>query len=413
VAASILCIGTELTRGEIVNTNAAWLSEQLTRLGFEVLQSVEVPDDPVSIGDAIRQLAERATVIVATGGLGPTTDDLTNAAVARFLGVELWRDEPGLLALRERFAKLGRTFHPSNAKQLDFPAGATPLPNEVGTAPGFSIKIGTATAYFLPGVPGEMKPMFTRSVEPALGGVARQGMHQIRLKTFGMPEARVNDLLSGIEERYRVTLGYRAHFPQIEVKVLARAATQEQALALAEPAANEVRARLGSAVFAEGDVTLAESVGLLLRERGLSLGLAESCTGGLVAQLICERPASEYFRGAVVCYANGVKSAVLGVDERVLAEKGAVSAEVVEQMAQGARRVLAADVALAITGIAGPSGGSVEKPVGLVHYAVATAAGITLRQTSMPRSRDQVRLHAAYTGLMLVRQVLLEGHMAR
>jgi nicotinamide-nucleotide amidase len=222
-----------------------------------------------------------------------------------------------------------------------------------------------------------------------------------------MAEAAVGELLSGVEEERGVTIGYRAHFPEIEVKVLARAETQSSAEQRAVAAANVVRERLGSILFAEGDVTLAQSVGMLLAERGLTLGLAESCTGGLISHLVCESPASDYFLGSVVCYANRIKEQVLGVSPDLLRDKGAVSAEVAEQMATGARRVLGCDVALAVTGIAGPTGGSPEKPVGLVHYAVATPTGVTAQQTLFPRSRDQVRLHAAYFALMLVRKVLV------
>lgn len=407
MSAAVLCIGTELTRGEIVNSNATWLCERLTARGLTVRECAEVADDADHIVEALLRLAAQCDLIVCTGGLGPTTDDITAACVARALGVRLLRDEAGLQALRERITKLGRTFFESNSKQLDFPEGATVLPNTEGTAPGFAVRIGKARAYFMPGVPREMKPMFERHVEPELGAAVHGGQHQIRLHTFGLPEAQVGELLAGVEETHGVIVGYRAHFPQIEVKLLAHAATQAEAEARSERAAVDVRQRLAHVLFAEGGVTLAQSVGQLLQQRGLKLGLAESCTGGLIGDLVCEHPASAYFLGGIVCYDNSIKTGVLGVDPAVLAEQGAVSPQVASQMAQGARRVLGADVALAVTGIAGPSGGSAEKPVGLVHYAVATAQRVTLRHTSMPRSRDQIRLHAAHTGLMLVRRVLL------
>jgi len=408
MSVALLSIGTELTRGEIVNTNSSWLCEHCTQLGFEVSECVTIPDDLVQIGTALTRLSQSSQIIIGTGGLGPTTDDITAQAVARLLDVPLERDEAGLLQLRERFAQAGRTFHEANTKQLDFPRGAKVLANLEGTAPGFQVQIGKARAYFLPGVPSEMKPMFERSVVPELDNTARRGVHQIRFKTFGMPEAAVNELLRGVEERYGVTLGYRAHFPEIEVKVLARAPTSAEARTVATNASQEVRAKLEAITFAEGDLTLAESVGQLLRERGLKLALAESCTGGLVGHLLCQSPSSDYFLGGIVCYANSVKQELLEVDPRALAEKGAVSAEVAEQMALGAQRVLGADLALSITGIAGPSGGSEDKPVGLVHYAVASAQGVTLHQTQarLARSRDQIRLHAAYSGLWLLRSVL-------
>ncbi|HTM45577.1 MAG TPA: competence/damage-inducible protein A [Polyangiaceae bacterium] len=406
MTAAVLCVGTELVRGEIVNTNATWLCEQLTALRHEVVETLAVADDEKEIIAALTRLGQRYDLVISTGGLGPTTDDITSACVAKLLSVPLVRDEAGVAALKQRFVQAGRTFYESNIKQLDFPQGAHPLPNEVGTAPGFSVTIGKALAFFVPGVPAEMKPMFECSIRPQLASLVQGGEHQVRLKTFGMAEAAVGELLTGVEEQFAVTLGYRAHFPEIEVKVLARDASQSSAEERANGAARVVRERLGQIVFAEGDVTLAQSVGRLLSARGLTLGLAESCTGGLISHLVCERPASDYFLGSVVCYANQIKEQVLGVNPDLLRDKGAVSAEVAEQMALGARRVLGADVGLAVTGIAGPSGGSSEKPVGLVHYAVATPAGVMLSQTQFPRSRDQVRLHAAYSALMLVRRAL-------
>lgn len=411
MTAAVLSIGTELTRGEINNTNATWLCEELTRLGLDVTQAEVVPDDRADIQGALARLGAKHDVIVCTGGLGPTTDDITSECVATVVGVPLVRDEPSLEAIRERMARFGRVVAASNAKQADFPGGATILPNGNGTAPGFAVKIDRARAFFMPGVPGEMKPMFTKHVAPALAPLVTGGIHQVRLKTFGMPESTVNDRLAGVEAAHGVVIAYRAHFPEIEVKVLARASTPAEAARTSRVAADEVRARLGDAVYAEGDVAFTEAIGELFRQRKQSLATAESCTGGLVASLVTDAPgASEFFRGAIVAYDNCVKTGTLGVDAAVLASKGAVSAEVAREMAEGARRVLGADVALSLTGIAGPSGATETKPVGLVHLAVATADGTTDRNLIFPGSRHQVRVLAAYAGLSLVRRVVLHGH---
>jgi nicotinamide-nucleotide amidase len=408
---AVLSIGTEITRGEIVNSNAAWLSEELTRLGLDVAEAASIPDDHASIQSTLRRLAADHDAIVSTGGLGPTTDDITTECVAAVLGVPLERDEPSLSAIRERMTRFGRTMAASNMKQADFPKGARVLSNPNGTAPGFAVQIGHAKAYFMPGVPLEMKPMFTNHVAAEVTGTARIGIHQVRLRTFGLPESTVNDRLAGIEEVHGVIIGYRARFPEIEVKVLARAGTEAEAEATARAAANAVSERLGEVIYAEGDVSFARVVGDLCRERSLSLCTAESCTGGLVAQLLTDEPgSSSFFVGAVVAYANAIKTNVLGVDETLIAEKGAVSSEVARKMAEGARRTLSADVALSITGIAGPTGGTPEKPVGLVHYAVATADGTTDRKLLSPTSRSYVRLLSAYAGMRLVRDVLLHGH---
>ncbi|HVW26165.1 MAG TPA: competence/damage-inducible protein A [Polyangiaceae bacterium] len=410
MTAAVFCIGTELTRGEIANTNATWLCEELTLVGHEVTEVAVVPDDRANIQSALARLAATHSVIVSTGGLGPTTDDITSECVAAVLGVPLERDAASLEAVRARMARFGRALTDSNAKQADFPRGATVLPNPNGTAPGFVVNIGRCRLFVMPGVPNEMKPMFANHVAPDLRTLVSGGSYQVRLRTFGMPESAVNDRLAGIEAAHHVVIGYRAHFPEIEVKVLARAPTQQEAKRVAIAAAEAAKSRLGDVVYGEGSVDFAESVGSLFRERGLTLAAAESCTGGLVAQLITDHPgASEFFRGSIVAYDDSVKTAVLGVPTTLVASRGAVSTEVTRAMAEGARRALGVDVALAVTGLAGP-GGTPSKAVGDVHLAVATADGTTDRQLSFPSARSQVRLLAAYAGLSLVRRVVLHGH---
>jgi len=411
MTAAVLSIGTELTRGEITNTNATWLCQELTGLGLDVTEAAVVPDNHAAIAEILQRLAGRHDLVVCTGGLGPTTDDITAECVAAALGVPLERDSASLEAIEARHARFGRPMAGSNAKQADFPRGATVLPNPHGTAPGFCVSIGRARAFFMPGVPSEMKPMFTTFVAPVAATLVSEGLYQVRIKTFGMAESAVNDRLAGLEAAHGVTIGYRAHFPEIEVKVLARARTASEAETIARGAADEVRARLGEIVYAEGDVEFAETVAAVLRQRRLSMATAESCTGGLVASLITEYPgSSDFFKGSVVAYDNAVKIDTLGVSESLLSSKGAVSSEVARAMAEGARRLLRVDVALALTGIAGPGGGTPEKPVGLVHFAVATATGTTDRKLVYPSGRPQIRLLSTYAGLSLVRDVLLHGH---
>ncbi|MFO0567873.1 MAG: competence/damage-inducible protein A [Polyangiaceae bacterium] len=412
MSAAVLCIGTELTRGEIVNTNASWLAESLTDRGLEVVAIEAIPDDRQRIIDTLHRMGSQHTVIVCTGGLGPTTDDITSECVANVLDVPLERDEASLEAIRTRMARFGRNMAASNEKQADFPRGARVLPNRKGTAPGFSLALGHARAFFLPGVPREMKTMFGELVSPELEEFVRDAIHQVRLKTFGMTESGVNDNLAGIEAEHGVTLAYRAHFPEIEVKVHARAADPTDAANRARTAADAVIARLGGdVVYGEGDVTFAEQLGRLLVERHLTLAVAESCTGGTVARLLTERSgASDFFLGGAVTYANTAKTTLLGVNDELLATNGAVSSEVARAMAEGARSALGADLALALTGIAGPSGGTEEKPVGLVHFAVASKDGTSDRQMVFPGTRTQIRDLAAFAGLALVRKVVREGH---
>lgn len=411
MSAAVLCIGTELTRGEIVNTNASWLSEELTDRGIEVGAIETIADDRPLIVETLHRLSAKHLVIVCTGGLGPTTDDITSECVAEALGVPLVRDEASLAAIRTRMEKFGRVMAESNKKQADFPTGARVLQNRKGTAPGFQVALGHAQAFFMPGVPREMKSMFGEQVAPALEPFVKGQMFQVRLKTFGMTESAVNDRLDGIEAEHAVTLAYRAHFPEIEVKVLARG---DNCADRARTAADAVITRLGpDVVYGEGDVTFAQQLGKLLVERKLTLAVAESCTGGTVGRLLTERGgASEFFVGGVICYANRVKEGLLGVPAPLLAEHGAVSAPVARAMAQGALAALGSDLALALTGVAGPSGGTADKPVGLVHFAVASPAGASDRQMVFPGSRTQVRDLAAFAGLSLVRKVLLHGHDA-
>lgn len=410
---AVLSIGTELTRGELVNTNASWLSTELVQLGFEVTEHAVVDDDKGRIRDALDRLARTAKIIVCTGGLGPTTDDLTTEAVATTLGVALVRDEASLEAIRRRFEKLGRVMTPSNEKQADFPAGATILVNPIGTAAGFGVTLAGdgARAFFMPGVPNEMKRMFEEQVVPQIRALAPNNSHQIHFRTFGLGESVVGEKLAGIEDAHPgVTIGYRAHFPEIEVKVLGRAPVHDDAVVLAERAATEVKTRLGDVIYGSGEDTFAGVVGRALKTRGWTLGIAESCTGGLVGHLITrEAGASDYLLLDAVTYANSAKQAILGVDEEVLRGHGAVSAEVASLMASGARRIAGSDVALSITGIAGPGGGSDTKPVGLVYLAVSTAKGTTVVEKRFAGDRLWIQTIAAYTGLAMVREACKAG----
>jgi competence/damage-inducible protein CinA-like protein len=412
MSAAIIAIGTELTRGEIVNTNASWLAEELTDRGLEVTAVECIPDSHELIVATLHRLGASHTVLVCTGGLGPTTDDITSECVAAVLGVPLERDAESLEAIRTRMERFGRTLSPSNQKQADFPKGATVLPNRKGTAPGFSIQIGHALGFFMPGVPREMKTMFGELVAPTLGPFVRDAIHQVRLKTFGMTESAVNDKLAGVETAHQVVLGYRAHFPEIEVKILARAAEAAEASARARRAADDVAGRLGpDVVYAEGDVTFAQALGQLLVERKQTITVAESCTGGNVSRLLTERSgSSDYFVGGAVTYSNRAKERILGVPAELIANHGAVSAPVARAMAEGALRVFDASFALSLTGVAGPTGGSEEKPVGLVHFAVASSQGTSDRQVVYPGSRQQVQGLASFAGLALMRKVLLHGH---
>lgn len=405
MTAAVLSIGTELSRGELVNTNATWIASQLVAIGFEVFEHAVVDDDRARIIASLERLARTASIIVCTGGLGPTTDDLTTDAVASAIGKPLKRDDASLEHIRRRFEKLGRTMSESNAKQADFPESSDILPNPIGTAPGFAVRIGRALAFFMPGVPREMMRMFDEQVTPRIRKIAPNDTYQVHLRTFGLPESIVGEKLAGIEAAHEgVVIGYRAHFPEIEVKVLAKAASQQSARDAAERAAAEVRTRLADVIYGEADDTFASSIGRVLRNKSLTLAIAESCTGGLVGSMLTREPgASDFLLLDAVTYANSAKARVLGVDEDVLRAHGAVSSEVAAAMAEGARRASGSDVAISLTGVAGPTGGSEDKPVGTVYIGVTGARGTEVKHRVFPGERSQIQTLAAYVALQLLR----------
>jgi nicotinamide-nucleotide amidase len=279
------------------------------------------------------------------------------------------------------------------------------LPNVNGTAPGFLLQLGESTACFLPGVPREMKRMFTEQVLPRVRPTSPNNTFLVRLRTYGMGESAIGHALEGIEaEHPGVCLGYRVHYPEVDVKVHARAASQALARDLAQRAAEEVKARLGGVLYGEGDESFAEIVGRAVRGRGWRLALAESCTGGLIAHLLTSYPASDYLVGGAVTYANSSKSRLVGVSEDTLRAHGADSAEVAAEMAEGARRICECEVGLGVTGIAGPTGGTADKPVGLMYWAVAHPSGTKVREQIFNGDRAEVQMAAAYAGLDLLRR---------
>jgi nicotinamide-nucleotide amidase len=408
MTAAVLCIGTELTRGELLNSNATWLAESLTRIGLEVTAVDCVDDDRARIEAYLRRLAAEHQLVVCTGGLGPTTDDITTECAARVAGVGLVRDAAAYEHIAERVRRFGRPdMLAANAKQADFPEGARILPNPNGTAPGFCVSLGKTPAYFMPGVPLEMKAMFDQHIAPGLSALVSHGRHQIVLRCFGAAESEVNTRLAGVEAEYGVLIGYRASLPEIEVKVQAQADTADAARALARRAADDVRGRLGDYVYGEGFSSLPEHVAGLLAAQGKTLAIAESCTGGLAAELVTRVPgSSRYFLGGVVAYANQVKTELLGVPAELIATHCAVSSQVARAMAEGVRARLGADLGLAFTGIAGPDGGTADKPVGLVHWALASAARTEVRERVFFGDRSVVRRRAAFSGFDLIRRSL-------
>jgi nicotinamide-nucleotide amidase len=404
-AAEILTIGDELCRGEIVDTNAAWLAERLTEVGLHVRWKSSTTDDEGDMETAFRQAGTRADVAVCSGGLGPTDDDRTVDVVARLLGVEPRVDESHRVRMVERFNQRGFEVTPNNLRQVRVPRGADVLRNSAGLAPGFAVAFGRATLFCTPGVPREMKAIWEEEIAPRLSEYRRGVRTAKRVwRVAGMGESHVDHKLRGLTDGLEgATLHFRIAYPENLVTVVVRRKDAAEARAEIERLDGEVRARLGGAVYGIDDQTLPQVIGGKLRARGELLAVAESCTGGLIGDLITDVPgSSEWFRGGVVAYSNALKQSLLGVREETLAKHGAVSEECVREMAQGARSRADAAWAIAVSGIAGPSGGTPEKPVGLVHYAVAGPSGTEARRLSWPTERRLVKQLAAFAALNLL-----------
>lgn len=402
-----LAIGDELLRGETREGNGAWLAAQLAQRGVALAQMRIIADDRQGIASALRDAARRPTLLICSGGLGPTDDDFTREAVAEALGVTLVQDDASLAAITARFAALGRTMHPLNARQAEFPRGAAVIANPFGTAPGFSIDHGALTLVCLPGVPRE----FCGLVEAGLDGWLRaRGVasapadREVTLRLFGIPESDMQGLLRTLPHYPAVRLRSLPSWPEIRLKLAPR---DDAAAGAFEALLAEARAALDWRIYGQGDDDSHAAAALrALRAAGLRVALAESCTGGLVAQLLTAVPgASETLIAGVVAYANAAKEQLLGVDAAVIAAHGAVSQAVVEAMARGALQVGGADVAVATSGIAGPGGGSDAKPVGTLWLALAWRGGVVSQELhfgGVDRARFQVI--AAHTALSWLRR---------
>jgi nicotinamide-nucleotide amidase len=413
VKAEVLTIGDELLRGEIIDSNKSLLSERLLSLDLQTDWHVSVRDEPEDMAFAFRQAASRADVVLVSGGLGPTRDDLTTEVIARTFGRKLVLDEPSLEQIRAFFARVGRAMSENNAKQALFPEGADVLPNPVGTAPGFGLEVEDTLFFCMPGVPRELVQMMDEQVLPRVQGyLARRGTEPVvvrarLLRTFGMGESTLDAELADIAAGGDVSLGFRTAFPDNYLRPVARGTTAAEAEERLESVCRAIRERLGPLVYGEGDDTLEKVVGRALSEAGRTIATAESCTGGLIAEKLTDVPGSSaYFLGGVVAYANSAKETLLGVPALVLQEHGAVSDLVARAMAEGVRARFGSDFGLATTGISGPGGGSDEKPVGLVHVAIASDAGTHADAFVFPLDRTRHRQLTAQLALDWVRRSL-------
>ena len=414
--AEILSTGDEVRSGAVVDTNAAYIAEALESQGIDVQRHICVGDDIAIIAGELLAIAARADLALVTGGLGPTADDVTAAAAARAAGVALVERSEALTQVERFFSTRGLEMSAANRKQALLPEGAAVLENPDGSAPGFRMTIGACRFYFLPGVPREMRPMLSREVFGDLLSPQNSSgrIHRIDvLTTFGLPESVVGEKLSDLPLPEGVHIGLRVRFPEIHVRIYSHAEGQASCEKTVEPVIQAIKERLGRRVVSLRGGGLAETLGSMLLERGATLALAESCTGGLMAKQLTDIAGSSgFFLLSAVTYANAAKTSVLNVSPATLQRYGAVSEATAREMAEGARRAAGADYALSTTGIAGPEGGTAEKPVGTVCIGLATSDQTAAFRYVFPfGDRDMNRRVFAATAFDRLR-LLLAGELA-
>jgi nicotinamide-nucleotide amidase len=407
----IITIGSEITYGEIMDTNAAFMAGELSGAGLEVIFITTTGDDSWRIEDALLRAQDRAEAVIVSGGLGPTKDDITAASAAKALGLHLVVNKEVLDGLRKRFSERGMEMPISNEKQAFFPQQSEIIPNPLGTACGFAVRRPGKIFIFLPGVPRELEHLFRENVIPLLQREKKDRIviRSSTLKVFGYTESAIADLLKDIDPgEFSASLAYLPRFPENHVKITVKGISAEDVEGRLNEMEGIIREKLGGRVIAAGRETLEEIVGSLLTSNQATLAVAESCTGGLIGHRLTQVPGSSaYFERGVVVYSNAAKAQMLGVPEPLIEAKGAVSAEVAEKMAEGVRRAGNTTLGLAVTGIAGPDGGSEEKPVGTVFIALSGPEGTVSKGYRFFGDRDRIKTISAYTAIDWVRRYFL------
>ncbi len=408
----ILAVGTELLLGDIVNTNAQYLASRLALLGFGVLHQTVVGDNPARLSDAISLALSRSDILITTGGLGPTGDDITRETVASVMGIELVLHEKELENIENFFQKTGRAMGENNKKQAMLPRGCIVFKNDWGTAPACAAQKDGKIVIMLPGPPREMKPIFEQRVKPYLEKYNDGSIESVDLRVFGISESKVDEMLSDLMQGSNPTLAPYAKDGEVLLRVTAKANNSEKALEMCRPLVDEVKNRLGDSVYGENVESLQQVVVTKLKEKSLKVGFAESCTGGLLAKRLTDIPgSSDVFDCGLISYANKIKQEVLGVSDSTLNKYGAVSRRTAAEMAMGARELSGADIGVGITGIAGPGGGTDEKPVGLVYVSVCDDKScyvkrLMLGHGSGENERELIRYLAASNALDMIRRLI-------
>jgi len=408
----IITTGNELMCGLTADTNFRWAAERLSSMGYDLKFHTTVGDDEEDLILAFGNAENRAQAIIVSGGLGPTSDDLSAKVASKYFGVELELNYSALEMLEQRFRESGRLLSEINKKQAYLPHGSKVLKNLWGTAPGFQYDRSGNVFFFLPGVPKEFRAMIDEYVIPELNSRStdRPNIRTMLIKTFGLRESEVAQQLQGIEKD-GIYIGYRSHFPEIHLRISAQADRDEVANNLLDSIEREIFERIGDYVFSTKGEDLEQVVGELLKQKGFTLAVAESCTGGLLAHRITNIPgSSEYFERGVVSYSNESKEEILGVPRELIETKGAVSAEVVQSMAEGVRKLANTDLGVGISGIAGPTGGSSEKPVGTVFIGISCKnRGTFSRRYQFRGTREEIKIITSETALDWIRKFISNG----
>jgi len=410
----LISVGTEILLGNIVNTNATYLAEKCALLGCSLYHQTVVGDNEERMEEAIRQAIERADIVILTGGLGPTKDDLTKEVTAKVFGRKLYMDEHSKARIQDYFEKIkSKKVTENNWKQALVPEGAIVIDNLNGTAPGLILedKERGKAAILIPGPPNEMKPMFEHDIAPYLNKKQPEGIYSQMVKVCGIGESRAETMVADLmDAQTNPTLAPYAKTGEVHFRVTARACSEEAAEKLMEPMIEEMKKRFGDAVYTtEENVTLEESVIRLLEEKKMTVTTAESCTGGkLSGRLLNVAGASSVYNEGYITYANASKEKILGVKHETLETYGAVSEQTAAEMALGAAKAAGADAALSVTGIAGPGGGTAEKPVGLVYIGCAVNGEVTVREYRFTGNREKNRDYAVARAITLLREELLK-----
>ncbi len=406
--AEIIFTGTELLVGEVLNSHAQYLGRRLTEMGIEVIQHTTVGDYWGRMGLVLLQALERSSLIFITGGLGPTIDDLTKETVAEVLELDMKLDEASLQAIKDYFAKIGMEMPANSTKQAYFPEGARILPNTRGTAPGAIVEVDKKAIIILPGPPWEMETMFEKSVVSYLNSLPHRGA-PCTSKTFkltGIRESSVQEMIYDLCGMGNPGIAFLAQPGVVEVRITGQGSTLEEASSLVQILSDQVRRRLFQYIFAEDNEKIEQVVGQMLIDAGLTIGVAESCTGGLIEARLSDIPgASRYLVGGVVAYNNRVKEKILGVPKEVLAQFGAVSRQTAIAMAEGVRRELGSSIGLSVTGVAGPTS-SEGKLVGLVYIALSSPTGVCFREYRFPGERKAIRNGTVNAALKMAKHFL-------